>query len=465
MVRFWIPEDYGLYRQLILLGSLVIPFASFGLDTSPFYFIPKINQDNQKQFVIQTWIWQFIGALVIAVGVFVLSNPIAGLFGDLRLDNLIKVYSLFILSNFYRSTQYQILVAMQFPIKAISLNLLTALFKPVTIAIGALFGVNLSDLIIIISIFAVFQFCIFVFIILKSNYENIAKWKFDKSLVSSQMRYSLPLYFSTTLERITRVADQAIVAFFFDTSDFAFYSVGTIRLPVVGFIIQPIIDAVKPRLSRLWSDGKKEQMVHLWHEAVRRNALIVLPLIVVAIILAEPFLVILFTDQYTDSVLPFRITLVGISLRIFATGGIILVTSGRSKYIATVQSLMIIPTIVFGYFFSVHFGWYGPALGAVVALFLREILYLLGAIKIFERKFSEVLPWKDLLNILLVACLVIPVIMPVLMLNLENVFLVLLFVLIYLVIFVCLGVIAKIITDKDIALLRSYIDRLLLKFR
>ena len=54
IVRLLSKFDYGTYRQIFMLYSLFSIIFFLGLPTSVYYFVPRINKEDSKTFIIQS---------------------------------------------------------------------------------------------------------------------------------------------------------------------------------------------------------------------------------------------------------------------------------------------------------------------------------------------------------------------------------------------------------------------------
>ena len=455
LARWWTQDELGVYRQLLLVSGLIVPFVSFGLDSSPYFFIPKLKPARQKAFVWQMWAWQFLGGLIAAAVMYVGAEAFATYLGDVRLAPLLRIFSLFPLFTFFRSAQSSILISMQRPHWSAFMSLMSVLFQPVAVALGARAGMELTAILVLISLLAALQLGILAALVTRDFKGVRLEWDF--ALLRDQARYSLPLSISTTLERIMRLADKAIISVLFDTATYAVYSVGTLRLPFVGLLVRPIMDTVRPKLARFWHEGRIEQFVLLWHDAIRRTALLIFPLTALFFVLAEPTVVLLFSTKYAESVLPFRMYLLGMPAQILVTGAVV-GTMGKTRFLAGVQSAMIIPTIFFGYILSLFVGWVGPAIGLTLTLYLREITYLFGVTRYLRQKPSSILPWKQLARVFLLAAGSGCAIYPVTKTNLSYILQIVIGGSVFVALYGALGYTCGVISKKDMAHLSRWLS-------
>jgi len=418
LARVWTPDELGMYRQVILVCGIIVPFIGFGLQSSPYFFIPRLRRSQQKAFVLQMWVLQLLGGAIATVALYFGAEPLAAQVGDMRLVPLLRVYSLFPLFTFFRSTQHSMLISMQRPLWAALMGLVAILFQPMTVAVGAWAGMDLPLILLLVSLLSGLQFIILA--ILAVRYWKDAHLEWDVALLKDHAQYCLPLSVTRPLERNMHLVDKAIVSVLFDTATYAVYSTGALKLPFVGLVVRSVMDPVRPRLSRFWLEGRKDRLLALWHEAIRRTSLLMLPLTVGAFVLAEPIIVLLYSDKYVESVLPFRIYLLGIPAQIF-TAWAVLESMRKTPFIAGVHVSMLVSATLIGLFMSKLFGWVGPAIGLTLTFHLRNAIYVYGVMKHLDLRLSGILPWKSLGQILLLAVVSGCAIYPIARMNLHPI--------------------------------------------
>ncbi|MFZ5919279.1 MAG: lipopolysaccharide biosynthesis protein [Chloroflexota bacterium] len=456
LARLWSREELGIYRQVILVSSLIMPFVSFGLDSSPYYFIPKYEPPRQKAFLWQMWSWQFAGGAIAAAVMYLGAGSFATQFGDPQLKAPIQIFSLFPLLASYRSAERSMLIAMQKPVAASLLGLVTVAFQPLAVLVGAWANLELNVILVAVALLAGIEFVILSVVTLHDLRGVRAQW--DLTLLKEHALYSLPLAIGSTLERIMRQADKTIVSILFDTATYAAYDVGALKLPFVSLLVRSIMDPARSRLARLWNEDKVGAIVSLWHQIIRRTSLLILPVTALFFALADPAMVFLYSDKYAESVVPFRLYLLGMPAQI-ATTWAVLGSMNRTRYIAVVQSTMVIPTVVLGYGLSQWIGWGGAALGLTLTLYLREAIYLYGLARILGKSATNILPWQDLGRCLLVCivsgCGAYPITRTALPLILQLV----IGGAIYLALFGILGYLLRVIQKEDLDQLWRWLDQ------
>src|SRR4029078_6248998 len=70
---------------------------------------------------------------------------------------------------------------------------------------------------------------------------------------------------------------QYAVSGIFDTATFAVYSVGCLQIPVVDLVATTVCNVMMVGMTNAIHDGREAEVIDLWHQAVRKLALVFFP--------------------------------------------------------------------------------------------------------------------------------------------------------------------------------------------
>ena len=184
---------------------------------------------------------------------------------------------------------------------------------------------------------------------------NISLKNIDKQFLKSQIMYAGPLFISEIIGKIGSSADRLLLIFLLSSAEFAIYSIGSFRIPMITILYTSVGDTLMPKLSEFSKNNSILGAHSLWKKMIRYNSMFTIPTVLYFIIVAPEFITFLFTDQYFDSILIFQLTLStfliqmlghGYILRAFAKTGQIL----KANLIRTIISLIL------GYFLIINLG-------------------------------------------------------------------------------------------------------------
>ncbi|MBM4344135.1 MAG: hypothetical protein FJ100_12270 [Deltaproteobacteria bacterium] len=142
-----------------------------------------------------------------------------------------------------------------------------------------------------------------------------------------------PLWLTSAAGIANRSLSTAVASALLPAAAFADLAVGSQELPVVTMLPNAVAVAVLPHLARLAAGGSAHAALDLWHAGIRRLALVMLPLWVVATVEAGPVLELLYGGPaWRSAALPFAITALLLPLRV-TTYGTMLLALDRPRHV------------------------------------------------------------------------------------------------------------------------------------
>jgi O-antigen/teichoic acid export membrane protein len=222
-------------------------------------------------------------------------------------------------------------------------------------------------------------------------------FNFDKELFSQQLKFSLPIGIASVVGVITTQLDKIVISAYFSPELFAIFSVGAAELPFIGIITNSINAVLLPAMSGKTDRG---EILEMYRGAVRKNALILLPIFAYCFVFAPYIIHVLYSAKYLASVPYFRIYLLSMPLRI-ATYGIIFQVFDKTKIIFGLSLLTLALNIVCNLLFIRLFGLVGPAFSAVLAIYFSVFLSLVLFKTQLHISLRKVFPMEALFRILI----------------------------------------------------------------
>lgn len=386
-------EDFGTWRQLMLLVSLGTTLISLGMPEGYRYFIsydPK-NTFRHAISLIATTI--AIALLLQSFLVLGGMNLIVKGFNNNSLNYFL--YSLpviFVIVTLSRAIRYLMinnkhtkkLYRYSIYCIVISFGLIACTWPLYDQLSPQQFWWWMSGLVTMIYL-VLFLPYIFVFF----DQRAAVGWK-EAFKINPYLKIGFPIYIATFVGVITLNLDKGIVSAFTDPVVFAIYSIGAIELPVVGMIGASIMQKIFPDLVSSYSKGKVQEAKKLWLSTTLKSTRITLPIVLLMMIISGPLIEILFTQKYVDAVPIFQTYLL-VGLWRNTQYGALIIASGKTKwtFYYSVAGLVFNIIVSIGLFYS--FGVIGIAWGSFLSVSFISLLKLRH-----EKLFSE---WRK--NILM----------------------------------------------------------------
>jgi O-antigen/teichoic acid export membrane protein len=286
---------------------------------------------------------------------------------------------------------------------------------------------------------------------------------FDKGALRAMFSFTLPVGLAELCGGLNAQIDKYVVSLILTVQDVADYSVGSWEVPLITTIPYAIGTVLQPRYVKLHVERRHDELVDLWHSAVRKTSLIVIPAALMLMALAEEIIAAVFSPKFSRAALPFRL-FTGILLLRFAAYGAIFRATGHTKPLLKQAGILVGANLILTVPFTKLFGFPGPAMATLTANWIVWFVTLATMSRILSVPFRRVLPWRAYITTV-VAGTVISVAVwvvkrfaglppgPTLALCIP----------LYLVLFTVLGRTIGIITAEDMGFLRRWLSLRMLR--
>ena len=118
----------------------------------------------------------------------------------------------------------------------------------------------------------------------------------------AQWVYTLPFALAVGLEVLQANLHFYVVAARFDAAMFAVYAVGCLQIPLVDVMTTSSANVMMVKMAEEGFERRGGAALALWHDTMRRLALVIFPLVVFLLVMARDIIALLFTSRYLDSV-------------------------------------------------------------------------------------------------------------------------------------------------------------------
>lgn len=405
--RYFNKADYGTYKQIVYVYSTLLVVFSAGLPRVFAYFLPRYSLEEGKNIVKKVNKVLFFAGFFFAVFLFVFSGVIANILNNPGLSYGLKIFSpipMFLLPTLgiegifstYKKTIY---IAIYNTLSR--LLMLVFIVVPVIVFKGDYISAVYGWLAVSVLTFAM------AYYFKEIPFKNVKS--IETSLKYKEIfGYSLPLVTASLWGIAIKSADQFYISKFFGKEVFAEYSNGFIELPFVSMVTASASVVLMPLFSKILSDNSgMDNLLTVWRSTLNKSSKIIFPLVVFFIAFATEIVVLMYSEQYSDSAIYFRINMVlnFFNIIIFAP---LFFALGNTKLYSRVHMFLAIAVWVLGYLMIKIFN--SPIAIAVNSTFLsivKIMVFVYLSLKILHLKFSEFIPMRQILMILLQATMTI----------------------------------------------------------
>lgn len=411
LVRTITKEEFGYFQQFNLIYTTSVIIFTLWLNSSIYYFFPKSSKQEKSQYIVAITLMEVLMWAVLSVLFFVFKSQILAYFSITSVEQYSWIILLTILFLFISA-----LLDYLFIVEDKKLHNL--IFFPVDRLLkGGLIIVLVSYFSIIGILFSFFVYALLRFLFtfgLLMKY--IRTFKFQglrktKKILRSLLVYSLPFGVGLIAQNIALRIDQFILIDHVSTSEFAMYSIAFYGIPIINFILSSINNVAMPEFTSLSKSKDYEGVKYLWRRIIQKTTSVVIPALGFFILFAPEIIKILFTEEYLDSVLYYRIYL--FTVLFSATSyGLILRATNNTKSVMISNLFGLVITVVLGFVLIPEYKMIGAILTAIVAYFVPVAMQLFFEFRLLKVSAFEVFPmrsiWANLLisTIGLLGCLV-----------------------------------------------------------
>ena len=410
LARYLSKSDYGTFLQIMLVANTTIMLTFLGLPQSIYYYFQHVT--NQSRFVIHN----IILSLVIGATAALLTYFLRGILSEWLNNSLLIEYGwITALIVFFRapsSLREPMLVSHGSLLLNSFATLLCNLIIYIPATIAAMSGESLERILIIMLYCAggelIVYLCLTIrLVFLIRNLALVAGNKLGKLKDVSlrrQLVYALPIGLSSYMGILSRQIDQYIISVFFTPTDFAVYSRGAMRIPVLSNIQFTVNNIMMPKYVDCYRKKDKETFLYYFHLCIEKVAKINFPVFSFLFAVAPSVITLLYTKEYVESAYILRCYLFFLILNI-AVYGIIPRASGKTGCILHATLISLACNVALSLVLVKLLGAIGAAIATIGSMLIASYYYLIQSCKILRVSFKKIFPWRFLVKLFLITSL------------------------------------------------------------
>lgn len=401
--RIFTKTDYASYSQALLVYAFSAPFLTLGLSQTLYYFLRQ-NNDKARSILSGNLFVLFMSGLVFMLIIWCgANNFFAKRFGNPGLGRLLLVYSFYGISALPTTAISACLVYAHKIKTLIIYNILTNFI--VVCCVVSLAFIWHTPYMALLGIVIAGAIISFAAIFLMYKIINKGPWRPTLENIRTQLKCSIPLGLAGSIGIISLSIGKILVSSMRTPEEFAVYVNGAMEIPMIGIVVGSIIAMLIPELSQMYQRKEITNVISLWKKTTVKCASFLFPIMIVLFVMAPEIIRILFSSKYEGSIIPFKIYLFLIPLRIMVYGAI-LTSIGKSAYITYLSLTMLFLSTILITLLIPFMGINGAALGLVISSYIVSICYLILITKILQKPIKEIFPWVELSKI--IAASIIP---------------------------------------------------------
>ncbi len=362
LTRVLSKDDFALLSFLLLVYATTLTLSRLGLPDSVFYYLERISEASHKGFVILTARNMFLVGLPVCT-LLIPLHFLAPIWG-FQVNHLLFPLAAIILIELPTFVLPNTLIALGKVTHAALLNIVSGVLQFTALVVPASLGQPIEHVVYALLLYSVSKFAIFTGVFLRTFSGPVGT--LASELVKEQFAYSIPLGISQVLWDINRQIDKYIIAAVLPVTIYAEYVVGAWEIPLLPAIAYTVSLAMMPNLVRCVANGDQSALLDLWHRAIKKVSVLVLPLAVMFLVVAEEIIILLFTADYAAAAIPFRIYTMSVLLRVGAYTSV-LKALGETTVIYRSAAYLLFINLALGIPLALWLGMSGPPLATLIA--------------------------------------------------------------------------------------------------
>jgi O-antigen/teichoic acid export membrane protein len=412
--RYLSVADYATYLQTFLAYDIAVPILTVGLPSALFYFLP--GNSKQKTIVLETMILLFIAGLIFSLFLTLGGTELlAKRFNNPDLNRTLQWMTFYPVYTFPVLLISSVLVIKDKTNVNAIYNVITGIILILSIVIAVIITRSYEFPLIVRIFLPILFFPVAIHFCFRYFPEKISYPEISSMI--KIIKFSIPLGLATVFEGLSLQIGNIIVSALCSPEDFAIYANGAKEIPLIGIITGSITVVIMAEMSEKCKIGDRKAALELFRKAALISACFLFPIMCFFMFYAEDFIRIMYTDKYIGSLLPFRIYLLFLPVRIVNYGAAF-IALGQSKKIMYRSILSLVISSVLCYLLVSILGIYGAAIAIIGTLYVWAIpynWYMLS--KAFNCRFNDILPLKRIGSIFILSVLTALASSPLLLVN------------------------------------------------
>lgn len=385
-------NEYGVYSKLLVVINISSIILSMGLNNAVNYFYNKYDEEKNKYieniFNITIFIG-FIGALVIILS----RNFIADFCKDFVIAQLIIYVAFIPLLNNIVSIFQPLYISLKKAKSIAIINTIISIIKVLLTLMVCLLLKSIAWIFIVQVILEILQILI-LYLKIKKDLIDIKLFKLDFNIVKKILLYAAPMTLALMSGVIFKESDKIIITNLASTEDLAIYSNMSKQLPF-EFVVTSFTAVVTPIIVGYLKNDKKGA-IKLWKKFIEFSYIISWMLNIGAIVCSKELLIFLYSKKYIIGLNIFIIYLITELFR-FTYFGLILSSSGKTKFITISSIISVILNLILNIILYKFMGLAGPAYATLITIIVMGSVQLLFSSKILDTKIYKIIDFPKMI--------------------------------------------------------------------
>jgi O-antigen/teichoic acid export membrane protein len=392
-------DNYGLYAIALTAPNLIATFRDMGITTAMVKYSAQANSEHNvakiRSIFVSGLVFETILGLALSIVSFALSGFLAGIFNRPTIVPLIQIASFFVLvgalinaataafTGLEKMHLYSVLLIVQAIAKTALIIVLVLLGLGTTGAVwgstGALLLAGLVGVLLMYTMYRSLPRPV------DSPLEIIATLK-------TMIKYGLPLSVGSILAAfLTQFYSTLMGIYVTDNAAIGNYNVALNFVVLITFFATPVTTLLFPAFSKLDAVKDREVLKNVFQFSVKYASIIVVPVTMLVMALAQPAISTIFQDRYLEA--PLFLALLSIGYIFCAAGNLsasnLIIGQGYTRYNMKLTLLTVAIGFPLSFVLISQFG----IVGLIVTTLTVGIPGLFLSLRFIKQRFGVSVDW------------------------------------------------------------------------
>jgi len=405
------PDNYGLYAIALTAPNLISIFRDWGITTAMIKYSAQYNGENNvakiRSVFVSGLIFEVVLGLSLSILSFLLSGFLAANLNRPAITPLIQIASFFILTGALVNVATAAFTGMETMHLNSVMLIIQSIAKTGIIIALLLLGLGTAGAVTGFTT-AMLLAGVAGLLLTYTVYKSLPKPTTNKlevlTTLKTMLKYGLPLSIGTILGGfLTQFLTYILAIYVTSNATIGNYNVALNFVVLINFFATPVTTMMFPAFSKLDFKKDRETLRNVFQYSVKYAALVVVPVAVLIITLAQPAIGTIFQNRYTEA--PLFLALLSVSYLLSALGslseGNLITGQGYTTFTLKMTILGIGIGFPLGFLLISQFG----VIGLIITTLVVSLPGLIIGLHFIKKHFDVSVDWVSSAKILFSAAI------------------------------------------------------------
>ncbi len=391
LARLMSMHEFGVYKQVFMVFAVFIPLVDLGITNSLYYFIPRMREEKDR-ILLHTILLQGIAGAFLLLVITVWRDLFSeGITGTNSLGVLLPfVVFLAFLWNGSGIIEALLIVEKKSTATAVVVFVSEILRSLIIVGVVAMGGGVAGILYGLISLAFVRGIILFLY---SCRQYHLSFSLFERKMLWVQICYAFPFGIAVIISGFTATIHQFVVSRSLSAEEFAIFSVGCFQLPFLAVLVDSVARTSLVRIAELRNNpDAKREIAQLVSRCCRKLWLVLFPVFVFLLIISDSFIVLLFSENYRESVVVFQVFIFVIPVSALLVQQVLRAYQ-QTTFIMWNNFFCLVITALFCYVGLLLDSLRGVALGFVLGQIVWKSVFIRKICSILQCHSGDILPY------------------------------------------------------------------------